>query len=181
MHFLDLQPGGYWLHALSIELEEIFVSWLVWMHILHIIYFLQVLGPWHVIFHSTWKDHEITPECTSAWNDMMINYITVLNKWFVFTQVKGEVESTYRGSQESSPHGQLGGSYVCNDAVAFAFNNTETYFEVNATFTDFRVQPFANTWMEGDFNNDGEYIILPCSVPFSANYVNFPYYLIPFA
>lgn len=111
----------------------------------------------------------------------MINYITVLNKWFVFTQVKGEVESTYRGSQESSPHGQLGGNYLCNDTVAFAFNNAETFFEVNATFTDFRVQPFANASMEDGFNKDGEDIILPCSVPFSANYVNFPYYLIPFA
>ena len=79
------------------------------------------------------------------------------------------MESTYRGSQESSPHGQLGGNYLCNDKAAFAFNNTETYFEVNATFTDFRVQPFANASMEGDYNNDGEYIILPCSVPFSAN------------
>ena len=111
----------------------------------------------------------------------MINYITVLNKWFVFTQVKGEVESYYRGSQESRPHGQVGGNYLCNDTVAFAFNNNETQFEVNATFTDFRVQPFANASTKVDFNKDGEYIILPCSVPFSANYVNFPYYLIPFA
>lgn len=26
---LNLQPGGYWLDALSIELEEIFISWMV--------------------------------------------------------------------------------------------------------------------------------------------------------
>lgn len=95
--------------------------------------------------------------------------------------MKGEVESTYRGSQESSPHGQVGGNYLCNDAAAFAFNNTETHFEVDATFTDFRVQPFANALKEDDFNKNGEYMMLPCSVPFSANYVNFPYYLIPFA
>lgn len=41
-----------------------------------------------------------------------------------------------------------------NDKVDFAFNNTETHFEVNATFTDFRVQPFAHASKEDDFNKD---------------------------
>lgn len=104
----------------------------------------------------------------------MTNSITVLNKLFVFTQVKGEVKSTYNGSQESSPHGQVGGSYLCNDTVPFVLNNTEKHFKVMATFQDFRVQPFANASMGNDFNK-GEYIILACSVPFSANYLNFPY------
>ncbi|XP_074632906.1 uncharacterized protein LOC141891794 isoform X2 [Acropora palmata] len=73
---------------------------------------------------------------------------------FANATVKGEVESIYKGSQESRPHGQVGGNYLCNDAVAFAFSNNETQFEVNATFTDFRVQPFANASTKVDFNKN---------------------------
>ncbi|XP_029185198.2 uncharacterized protein YBL113C-like isoform X2 [Acropora millepora] len=92
----------------------------------------------------------------NSWSLSLFTFNVAVGKIPAFANatVKGEVESTYRGSQESSPHGQLDGSYVCNDAVAFAFNNTETYFEVNATLMDFRVQPFANASMEDDFNKD---------------------------
>lgn len=75
---------------------------------------------------------------------------------FANATVKGEVKSTYNGSQESSPHGQVGGSYLCNDTVPFVLNNTEKHFKVMATFQDFRVQPFANASMGNDFNKGTE-------------------------
>ena len=104
----------------------------------------------------------------------MMNYFTVLNDFF-FTQVKGNVLSTYKGNQETSPHGQAGGNYRCKDAVAFVFRNSKTPFEVKSTFMDFRVQPFAHASKADGFNPNGEYIILPSRLPFSANYLNFSY------
>ncbi|XP_015759386.1 PREDICTED: lysosome-associated membrane glycoprotein 1-like isoform X2 [Acropora digitifera] len=93
---------------------------------------------------------------SNSWSLSLFTFNVSVGKIPAFANatVKGEVESTYRGSQESSPHGQVGGNYLCNDAAAFAFNNTETHFEVNAIFTDFRVQPFANALKEDDFNKN---------------------------
>lgn len=90
------------------------------------------------------------------------------------------VVSTYKGSQETSPHGQVGGNYLCEDAAVFVFNNTEKSFEVKSMFKDFRVQPFAHATEVNGFNRNGEYKIVAFSVSFSANYLNLPSYLIPF-
>ena len=88
--------------------------------------------------------------------------------------------STYNGRQETSPHGQVGGNYLCEDATVFVFNSSEKSFKVKSTFKDFRVQPFANATEVNSFNKNGEYKIVPFSVSFSANYLNLPSYFIPF-